>query len=34
MPSARANKGAPGVDGQEFAEVETYGVERWLGELA
>jgi group II intron reverse transcriptase/maturase len=22
------------VDGQEFAEVEAYGVERWLGELA
>jgi RNA-directed DNA polymerase len=30
----RSNKGAPGVDGQEFAEVEAYGVERWLGELA
>jgi group II intron reverse transcriptase/maturase len=30
----RANQGAPGVDGQEFAEVERYGVERWLGELA
>jgi RNA-directed DNA polymerase len=30
----RANKGAPGVDGQDFTEVETYGVERWLGELA
>ena len=30
----RANKGAPGVDGQGFAEVEAYGVERWLGELA
>jgi RNA-directed DNA polymerase len=30
----RSNKGAPGVDGQEFADVETYGVERWLGELA
>ena len=30
----RSNKGAPGVDGQDFAEVETYGVERWLGELA
>ena len=26
----RSNKGAPGVDGQEFADVETYGVERWL----
>jgi RNA-directed DNA polymerase len=30
----RSNKGVPGVDGQEFADVETYGVERWLGELA
>lgn len=30
----RANKGAPGVDGQDFEEVETYGVLRWLGELA
>ncbi len=30
----RSNKGAPGVDGQVFADVETYGVQRWLGELA
>jgi len=30
----RSNKGAPGVDGQDFADVEKYGVERWLGELA
>jgi group II intron reverse transcriptase/maturase len=30
----RSNKGAPGVDGQEFADVEAYGLERWLGELA
>ena len=30
----RSNKGAPGVDGQEFADVEAYGVERWFGELA
>jgi group II intron reverse transcriptase/maturase len=30
----RSNKGAPGVDGQNFADVEAYGVERWLGELA
>jgi RNA-directed DNA polymerase len=30
----RANKGAPGIDGQDFADVEAYGVERWLGELA
>ena len=30
----RSNKGAPGTDGQDFADIETYGVERWLGELA
>ena len=30
----RSNKGAPGVDRQDFEAVETYGVERWLGELA
>ena len=30
----RSNKGAPGVDDQDFAKVEAYGVERWLGELA
>lgn len=30
----RANRGAPGVDGQDFADIESYGVERWLGELA
>jgi RNA-directed DNA polymerase len=30
----RSNKGAPGVDGQDFEDVEAYGVERWLGELA
>ena len=30
----RFNKGAPGGDGQDFAEIEAYGVERWLGELA
>jgi group II intron reverse transcriptase/maturase len=29
-----SNQGAPGVDGQEFADVEAYGVQRWLGELA
>src|SRR5712671_949227 len=26
----RSNKGAPGIDGQDFAEIEAYGVERWL----
>jgi len=30
----RSNKGAPGVDRQDFAVVEAYGRERWLGELA
>ena len=30
----RSNKGAPGVDCQDFADIEAYGVERWLGELA
>jgi group II intron reverse transcriptase/maturase len=30
----RSNKGAPGGDGQDFADVEAYGVERWLAELA
>jgi group II intron reverse transcriptase/maturase len=30
----RSNKGAPGVDRQDFSDVEEYGVQRWLGELA
>ena len=30
----RANRGAPGVDGKDFADIEAYGEERWLGELA
>jgi len=30
----RSNKGAPGVDRQDFADVEAYGRARWLGELA
>ena len=30
----RSNKGAPGLDGQDFADIEAYGVQRWLGELA
>ena len=30
----RSNKGAPGVDGQDFTDIEAYGVERWLAELA
>jgi RNA-directed DNA polymerase len=30
----RSNKGAPGVDGQDFADIAAYGLQRWLGELA
>jgi RNA-directed DNA polymerase len=30
----KANKGAAGVDGQTFADIEEYGVKRWLEELA
>jgi len=30
----RANKGSAGVDGQTFTDIEAYGLERWLGELA
>lgn len=30
----RSNKGAPGVDGRDFADIEAYGVQRWLAELA
>jgi RNA-directed DNA polymerase len=30
----RSNKGAPGIDGQGFADIEAYGVEQWLTELA
>jgi RNA-directed DNA polymerase len=29
----RENGGVPGVDGQTFADIEVYGVERWLAEL-
>jgi len=32
--SAKSNGGAAGVDGQTFEDIEEYGVERWLGELA
>ena len=30
----KANKGAAGVDDRRFEDIETYGEERWLGELA
>src|SRR5215475_336290 len=30
----KANGGAAGVDGQRFEDIEEYGVERWLDELA
>lgn len=29
----KSNGGAAGVDGQEFADIESYGREQWLGEL-
>jgi RNA-directed DNA polymerase len=32
--SCKANGGAAGVDGQAFEDIEGYGRERWLGELA
>ena len=31
---SKANGGSPGVDGQTFEDIEAYGRERWLGELA
>ena len=30
----RRNGGSAGVDGERFQDIEAYGVERWLGELA
>jgi RNA-directed DNA polymerase len=30
----RSNDGAPGIDGQTFADIEAYGVDRWLDERA
>jgi hypothetical protein len=32
--SCKTNRGAAGADGQAFEDIETYGLERWLGELA
>jgi len=32
--SCKANDGAAGVDGQTFEDIEAYGKERWLDELA
>src|SRR5215469_2539515 len=32
--SPYGGRGAPGIDGQDFADIEAYGVERWLAELA
>ena len=29
----RRNGGAAGVDGESFEDIESYGVDRWLGEL-
>jgi RNA-directed DNA polymerase len=32
--SCKANQGSAGVDGVRFEDIEAYGEERWLGELA
>lgn len=32
--ASKANGGSPGVDGQTFEDIEAYGLERWLSELA
>ena len=31
---ARRNGGRPGIDGERFLDIESQGVERWLGELS
>ena len=31
---SKANGGPPGADGATFEDIEAYGKERWLGELA
>jgi RNA-directed DNA polymerase len=33
LTRCRINAGAPGVDGQTFADIEAYGEDRWLDEL-
>jgi RNA-directed DNA polymerase len=30
----KANRGTAGVDGERFEDIEAYGLDRWLGELA
>jgi group II intron reverse transcriptase/maturase len=34
LTRCRINAGAPGVDGQSFADIEAYGEDRWLDALA
>jgi len=34
LARCRENEGAAGVDGQTFADIQAYGEEKWLGELA
>ena len=33
LKQSKSKRGAPGVDGQTFEQIETYGEERWLKEL-
>src|SRR5207302_2946591 len=34
LPIQSGNRGAPGIDDQSFVDIEAYGVDRWLDELA